>query len=317
MNMEKLKKICVSTIIELSFLVSIATIVSLFSRFFFFADICAQFRIQYFIISFIALIIFFFRKKRTDRILIYGAFITFIINIFFIIQCISFPDRTNTYDISIGSINLLTSNKNYKKVRTEILKNEPDILIIEEIDDKWSEELYDIKLNYSFSYEVSREDNFGIAIYSKIPITGLKRLQAGLYDVPVLSAECELDGYKFEVIAAHTTPPTSGESFKNTSKMFENLSDYIKNSEHKIIISGDFNTTPFSYNYRHFVKEAKLKTAGSIFKPTWPSNNLLLLLGIPIDHIFVPNSFKIKDFKRGKNTGSDHFPIYAKISFEE
>lgn len=47
--------------------------------------------------------------------------------------------------MKVGLINVLTQNKNYDKVRKDLNKNSPDIIVIEELDDKWSRELFDIK----------------------------------------------------------------------------------------------------------------------------------------------------------------------------
>lgn len=311
--MKKAKNICFFLLNGFLFWIFVATFFAFFSEFSFLADICSHFRVQYFIIAFIALIVFYIAKSKRN--LVYIAFISFLINAFCILSCLKIPDFANHYDISVGVVNLLTSNNKFDKVRDELLEKDVDILVVEEIDDKWSSELQDIKSNYPFIYENAREDNFGIAVYSKIPIRGLRKVKAGKFDIPVISALCDFDGKEFEIIAVHTTPPISSEYFDNTKKMFKNLAEYIESTDNDVILVGDVNTTAFSHNYKYFVKKSGLKDAGSIFKTTW-SAKYIPLMRITLDHIFVPKTYKVKDFKVGKNVGSDHFPIYAKISFE-
>lgn len=314
MNKTFVKKSLIFFINGLIFCSFIATVLGFFTKFSFLGDICSHFRVQYFLTAVIALILFY--RMKSSKISVYIAFITLLINGFFIAKCIKVPDYVKNYDLSISVLNLLTSNDKYDKVKKELARINSDILIIEEIDDKWSFELQEIKEEYPFTYEMSRDDNFGIALYSKIPIIRLKKLNAGMLDVPVISADCNLDGYEFEIIAVHTTPPISADYYLNTSKMFDNIAEYVKNTEKDVIVAGDINSTAFSYNYQNFVKKSKLKDAGSIFQPTW-NTRFLPFLRISLDHIFVPKKYKVKSFNVGKYVGSDHFPIFAKISFEE
>lgn len=311
--MKKAKNIGLFFVMVFLFVVFVCTFFAFFSKISFLADICSQFRFQYFLFSFIALIVFYI--ARTDKKLVYIAFVTFLINAVCVLNCLRFPDFVNHHDISIGVINLLSSNNKYEKVRDELLKKDVDILVIEEINDKWSLELQEVKSDYPFIYELSRDDNFGIAFYSKIPIKAFQKVNAGPFDVPAIMALCDFDGHEFEFIAVHTTPPINSEYFRNTSKMFKNIAQYVEKSERDVIVAGDVNTTAFSYNYQNFVKQSDLKDSGNILKTTWSAKHFPFMR-ITLDHIFVPKTYKVKDFEVGKNVGSDHFPIYAKISFE-
>lgn len=300
--------------LHLCFIFSIAgTFLGLFSRTNFISDIFSHFCIQYFLIGFAAIFYFFFAKKF--QYLIIACLIT-IMNVIPLFQNINIHFCKSQTDMKVGLINVLTQNKNYDKVRKDLNKNSPDIIVIEELDDKWSRELFDIKKDYPYTYEISREDNFGIAIYSRIPIVQLKRINAGELETPAISVMCDYKGEMFEIIAIHTTPPISQDYFKNTRQMLENLAAYINSTNNKTIVIGDINSSFFSYNYKNFVKKAGLKDSGSIFKPTWSAFHPLPMR-ISLDHIFVTNSFDIKSFKRGKNVGSDHFPVYAELAFKK
>ena len=311
--MKKTKKFCCFLLNGFLFCFFAATFFAFFSKFSFLADICSQFRVQYFLFAFIALIVFYLAKSTKE--LVYMAFVSFLINAFCILNCLKLPDFVNHYDTSVGVVNLLTSNKNYEKVRSELLDKDVDILVILEIDDIWSSKLHDVKSNYDFTYELSREDNFGIALYSKIPIKSLQKVNAGTLDVPIISAVCDFDGHEVEILGVHTTPPMSSEYFKNSSKMLENIAEYVKNSERDVIIAGDFNTTFFSNNYKNFLKVSDLKDGSSILKGSWSAHHLPCMR-ISLDHIFIPKNYKFKKFELGKNIGSDHFPVFAEISFE-
>ena len=48
--------------------------------------------------------------------------------------------------------------------------------------------------------------------------------------------------------------------------------------------------------------------------PTFHANYAFLRW--PLDHVFVSADFKVVDMKRLGDVGSDHFPIYIKLSYE-
>lgn len=289
----------------------LGTFAGFFSEYNFVADIFSHFRMQYCLAGFI-LLIYFFVSKNKYIIFVYISLILILINIFPVLRNLNIHYSSKKADMKICQINILTSNKKYEKVRQELLRNAPDIVVIEELDDIWSNELYTVKNEYPFTYEVSNEGNFGIAIYSKIPIKQVKKMYAGNLNIPLISAICEYKGTEFEIIAIHTTPPMSQEYFVNTRQMLDNVSSYIESTKRPTIVAGDINSSFFSYNYKNFVKRAKLKPAGSVLKPTWAAFHPFFMR-ISLDHIFVTKEFGIKNFKIGKKTGSDHFPVYSEI----
>lgn len=294
--------------------VLIVSILGYFSKFNFLFDICSQFCLQYLIFALIVLVFYIIKKQKTIKSLL--VIFIILLNLFPVLGSIKINDSTKKQGFTIEVINLLTKNKKYNAVRKEINDKSPDILVIQEIDDKWSEELQAVKENYPFIYEISRQDNFGIALYSKIHITEIRKFFVGTLDVPAISAFCDYEGKVFEIICIHTTPPTNQTYFKNTQKIINDLANYVVENGHNVIITGDFNTAPYSYNYKNFVKTSKMKDLSNIFHPTW-SAFWLSPFRITLDHIFVTKSFAVRDYAVGNNIGSDHLPIWAEISFKE
>lgn len=294
--------------------VLIVSILGYFSKFNFLFDICSQFCLQYLIFALIVLVFYIIKKQKTIKSLL--VIFIILLNLFPVLGSIKINDSTKKQGFTIEVINLLTKNKKYNAVRKEINDKSPDILVIQELDDKWSEELQAVKENYPFIYEISRQDNFGIALYSKIHITEIRKFFVGTLDVPAISAFCDYEGKVFEIICIHTTPPICQKYFKNTQKIIDDLANYVVENGHNVIITGDFNTAPYSYNYKNFVKTSKMKDLSNIFRPTW-SAFWLSPFRITLDHIFVTKSFAVRDYAVGNNIGSDHLPIWAEISFKE
>ncbi|MCR5262030.1 MAG: endonuclease/exonuclease/phosphatase family protein [Candidatus Gastranaerophilales bacterium] len=297
------------------------TILGFFSKYCFLTDICCHFKFQY-IYATVIILIFYLAMKIKDKKLYAAILLVLILNTAEIIRCIviSPPEKPFSVQqneeqkpiIKIGLINLLTSNTHYQSVRDEILNSNADIFVIEEINTDWSGELEEIKKVYPYNYEYLREDNFGLAIYSKIPVKQFNVLYAGNFALPVLTAMIEYNGKITEIIAVHTTPPTSNAYFKNTQSMLEDIAKYVQTRQLPTVIVGDINSSRFSYNYANFIKKTKMKDCGSIFQTTWTAF-WLPPMRITLDHIFVTKDFGVADFKVGNKVGSDHFPVFAEV----
>lgn len=315
-----LKKFLQSNINGILFWSFVATILGFFSKYCFLTDICCHFRLQYFLIGLTALI-FYYILKTKDRKTFAVILIVLCLNFAEIIHCIILSpsqviSKTITADktkMRIGLVNLLTSNKKYEKVKNELLQNNADILVVEEIDKKWSSELEDVKKIYEYKYEHIREDNFGIAIYSKIPVINFNNIVAGFYDeISVLSATVDFNGNIIEIIGIHTIPPSCNEYFKNTRQMLDDIGEYVNSRNMNSVVIGDINSSRFSYNYKNFLNKSKMQDVGNIFQLTWPTY-WILPLRIPLDHIFVSKNIGFENFKIGNNVGSDHFPVFVDI----
>jgi len=87
------------------------------------------------------------------------------------------------------------------------------------------------------------------------------------------------------------------------------VKDHIKNSEHPVIVAGDFNDTPVSYTYRKLrrgLNDSFLTSgygAGFTYKGNYPPNR--------IDYILYDNALINKHFDILKVKYSDHYPVIA------
>lgn len=317
------KKITLFILNGLLFWVFAATLSGFLSKYCFLTDICSHFRLQYLMFGILALIIYLLLQEKRKQIFII-LFLVILINSAEIIWCSdilkkdtnrNMQNSTTDSVIKIATVNILTTNTKYKELCDEILESNSDIIVLEEIDERWEKELQKVKELYPYRYEYLRDDNFGMAIYSKIKIEKFDVIQAGtITELPVISALVEKDGKKLEIIGMHTTPPTKVSYFENTCKLFEDIAEYINRSDIPVILTGDMNSSRFSYNYKKFIKNTKMKDAGKITQLTWPTY-WLMPMRIQLDHIFLSSEISIKSCTKGHYTGSDHFPVYAEIYF--
>jgi endonuclease/exonuclease/phosphatase family metal-dependent hydrolase len=104
-------------------------------------------------------------------------------------------------------------------------------------------------------------------------------------------------------------------AFQRRSNELKNVLEGIPPVDGPIIICGDFNEPPLSYNYRQMQKAGYVDTftkVGFGIKPTYAGKLPLLR----IDYIWANNGVKPLDFERYKYKASDHYPIMLDFSLQ-
>ena len=136
-------------------------------------DLLSHFKFQYVILSLILIIpiLIFLNKKWMALVVLISCIIW---NLFFIIPYYIKTENL-TVDtnkkLKISSINLLSSNSNFQQVKDYIASENPDVLVLIELNAKWLKALDEILPGYKFKQLIPRSDNFGIGLLSKIKMT--------------------------------------------------------------------------------------------------------------------------------------------------
>ena len=112
------------------------------------------------------------------------------------------------------------SNKNYSAVLDLIKEKKPDILILEEINNKWIDSLPELN-DFKYKKVQTREDNFGIGLYSNIEIIDSKLEYFGEFEVPSIVANMQVNSRQFTFIATHPLLPVSQEYFALRNNQLE------------------------------------------------------------------------------------------------
>ncbi len=89
--------------------------------------------------------------------------------------------------------------------------------------------------------------------------------------------------------------------------------------KHRVVLMGDFNTTPWSASFRRVLDGSGLLDSATQpserprwTRPTWFSR--WPGLGLPIDHILLSPSWRIHERRLGPFFGSDHRPVVIELS---
>lgn len=287
-----------------------------------YVDIMSHFKLQYYYISFLFIAAFiylcFFNRKF---IFLFGLSVLIcLINFIEINKYYYNSDKTSSgQGIKISLFNVYTANRNFNSVLDEIKVNNPDIVILQETDKLWLENVSILKEQYPYYKEQAREDNFGIALYSKIKFIFSDTEEWTEYLLPVIRADFDYKNSTLSLYCVHTLPPANKEYINTRNEMLNQINSIImKNKDKNIIIAGDLNTTVYSYAYKKFIASTKItdaQTKKGIKDGTW-STLYIPFFRLPLEHILVTDKIKINSYKLGKNIGSDHFPVHAYIDIK-
>jgi endonuclease/exonuclease/phosphatase (EEP) superfamily protein YafD len=223
--------------------------------------------------------------------------------------------KQNEHILRVFHANVLTSNRQHQQLVDQIMAAEVDLVILQEVNQRWLDQLRPLDDRFEYRIAVPRSDNFGMVLYSRHPINDHQVHRWSLFDLPNIEAELNVDGRLLRVLAVHPPPPVSGRFFQARNEHFKQVTQRVNQSSTPIVVVGDLNTTQWSGGYRSMVADTGLMNAanGRGFLPTWPTN--LWPLMIPIDHCLVSRELEIKEVNTGKSFGSDHLPLLVELGF--
>lgn len=213
--------------------------------------------------------------------------------------------------------NVHTQMGDPQQVLAQITKEEPDILVLEEIGNGWVMELAELQSLYPHSSIVPREDHFGIGVWSKFPLTDVEILELGGAGVPTIFCVAETTQGRLQVVATHPLPPGSGSYAKLRNAQLAALAEHVATIQLPVVLLGDLNTTPWNHYFQKFLSQSGLQNSAQGFgvQPSWPRH--LPLLQIPLDHVLHSKSITILDRQVGADSaGSDHYPVVVDLRLD-
>jgi len=288
---------------------------AMFSAYHLVFDLISHFRVQY-IVMLLPAFVLAMVTKRTYSVLI--ICVTLAIHGYVVTMSLlprsSLGDSGDEYtELTVLNSNLLHSNKEYQEMLDLIQAVSPDIIAFQEYTHTWDTILTASLTSYPYRATYPGDDAFGIALFSKHPISGPGAISSTIGRIKPATAQITVDNKELTVFSVHPPPPVSSEIYALRNATMELIANDVKAVEGHVIVMGDFNATPWTAHYNHFTSKAALHNAraGFGFQPTWPSD--MVLLQIPIDHILLSKNIRSTAFASRKLVGSDHRSIWSTV----
>lgn len=216
--------------------------------------------------------------------------------------------------IKILNINVNLFNTRYTQTARYIVEKNPDILVIEEFTSTWNRALAPTLQAYPYRQIATRDDSFGLGLFSKLPLENPTVLLLGKSGFPSIVSGLTIAGQPTSIVATHPYPPFTDVNFQSRNAQLMAIAHYRPQLRENLILSGDLNTTPWSYPFQPFLQQTGLRDSqvGFGLQPSWPT--FFVLPWIPIDHILVSPQFTVLNREIGPHIGSDHYPVYVEVA---
>ncbi|MBI1826388.1 MAG: endonuclease/exonuclease/phosphatase family protein [Planctomycetes bacterium] len=215
----------------------------------------------------------------------------------------------------VMTANLLWVNRQTDLILNEILREDPDLVFLQEYTPTWDVAAKRaLSVKYPFSFAQPAEQAFGAAIYSKNPISDAIRFPGfppGNRS-PFLRANLNLASGEVKIYCVHMVPPT----WSNRAlflDQFAALYSELKKQDGPTIVGGDFNFTNRA-SMANLLTSFGLSEAqsmaghgrGGTFK-------IPFLPNIAIDHVYSSRQFAPISCRTGIGEGSDHRPLIVDL----
>ncbi|GGG36408.1 endonuclease/exonuclease/phosphatase family protein [Hymenobacter glacieicola] len=222
--------------------------------------------------------------------------------------------------LSLTMMNVLQYNKQGKKALQVLQKADSDLIMAVETDAWWLEQLKPLEDTHPYTCHEPLDNTYGLLFFSRLPLHECEIKYLLDDDVPSVHAVVGLaDGHtKVRIYGLHPKPPAPAEAKTSTKRDAELLlvDKTIDQKDEPTIVFGDMNDVAWSHTSELFRRISGLldPRVGRGLLPTFHAEYSLMRW--PLDHVFVSPHFKVDDMERLPYVGSDHFPIYIKLSYE-
>ncbi len=276
-------------------------------------DLFSHFRVQYMIGAAILLLAaLVLRKRRSAMVAGFGLLLNAGLVLPLYWDSATAP-KGDGASLKVLYANVLTRNKGYGELLQWIESEQPDVIALLEFSGDWKA-AFDPELTAWPHRQIRpRDDNFGIAVYSRVPLTDATWPVLTPTGSTSLFANLQWNGLEFPFMLVHPYPPVRRYSSTTARAQMGELVKRSEVSEGLALLVGDLNATPWSHSSRQ-LQATPLRPArlGFGVLATWPAA-LPSIFRIPIDTIQTGPGWHVQNLRVGPDFGSDHLPLVAQL----
>lgn len=221
--------------------------------------------------------------------------------------------------ISLVFSNVLIENRDAEKLLGVISESDPDIVLMVETDEWWHGKLQVLAKAYKYSVLQPQDNGYGMLLYSKLELLNPEVKFLIEDGIPSIHTSVTLSsGDRIVLRCLHPRPPFPTEDESSVGRDAELLvvGKEVKKLGEPTIVFGDLNDVSWSRTNYMFQNISGMldPRVGRGFYHTFHAK--YPFLRFPLDHFFHSNHFRLVELKRLRYFGSDHFPVYIRLSLE-
>ncbi len=285
-------------------------IMSFLGRYGWFFDILSHFRI--FFVGCFVLCLLFSLKFSPSLCVVWAAFLIFNLVPITHLYIADHGTAPQNPKLLMMTFNLEAINNHHFEKAVNCIKHfNPDIVSLQEIDDKFATYLKENLPQYPH-YKLLPDSKYGgVGLLSKYPIEQTDVYNFGT-NFPVIVSTIKTSLGNITVITVHPRAPYTPFDWENQKIFTDGIAQICRTHTGPIVLAGDLNTTAFGYQYARLLNLTELQDSnlGFGYQPTWPAS----LPVIDIDHFLMTKDLVAVARRNGPNILSDHLPLYVEIS---
>lgn len=228
------------------------------------------------------------------------------------------PDPNSIFSLLVA--NVLMSNRCTDRLVGLISEYRPDVVLLLEPNAWWEKKLRVLEAaGYTYTLKEPRENKYGMLLYSRLPLRDAQVRYLLKPEIPSMRMEIQLRTKVWVLLhAVHPEPPAPTEADSSLPRDAELLmvAREVKDRNQPTIVAGDLNDVAWSHTTRLFQKISRLldpRKGRGMFNSFHAK---IPLLRWPLDHVFHSDHFFLHDIQRLPAFGSDHFPVYLRLSLQ-
>jgi endonuclease/exonuclease/phosphatase (EEP) superfamily protein YafD len=216
------------------------------------------------------------------------------------------PSRT------VATANVRFTNTSREPFLAWLRSSPADLVVVQEVTAGWAAALEAIP-GYPHRHALTREDPYGIAVYSRWPLHAVEAVDLAADGLPSLAGELEVGGRRVRFLGLHTHWPVTPDLARARDAALHQAAVLARDGAGPVVLLGDLNLTPDAPAFPRLLAEGNLRDVmdGRRWRPTWRAG--FWPLALRIDHVLVSPALCVEQAEVGPSVGSDHRPVIARL----
>ncbi|MBL8893204.1 MAG: endonuclease/exonuclease/phosphatase family protein [Rhizobiales bacterium] len=213
--------------------------------------------------------------------------------------------------LRLMTMNIWARNTDIDRMRDEILKQQPDVIVFQEFRAHHQPLLDALRETMPYQQTCVSPAPCGLAMASKIPWTATGSFGEGLQGAnpPLIWADFAITATPpFRIYGVHLDWPFNP---IDQAANIDWLVDYLPRTKGAYIIAGDFNLSPWSWKLNKLTAETGLRRHVT-FALSWPMHRLFPF--VLIDNVLATPDFATISARDAGRVGSDHAPLVVDLT---
>lgn len=241
--------------------------------------------------------------------------------------------KDDSQRISLLIYNVRYDNREVAALRDLIRENDPDIILLNETNQWWLEQLSDLEQAYPYTIQQPQQNHYGMLLYSRLALVNPQIRFLVEPEIPSLRSQVRLSsGELITLYGVHPRPPglklpedekDEGEGDERADADMRDAELMLVAKEIKqlgdvpVIVAGDFNDVAWSSSTHLFQRIGGLldPRVGRGLLNTFDTRSRLMRY--PLDHAFASQHFFLVELGRLPDIGSDHFPLFVVFDYDQ